>query len=91
MILGTLSASLLFPLAAAGAVLLLRSRKVVLALAFLHIPLYYVLLHMFFHYEARYLLGTLPGSLPLIGWLLMRIEAGLKKKSGSAVRDTLPA
>jgi hypothetical protein len=46
-----------------------RRKRGAEALLFLHIPLYFLLLHMFFHYEARYLLGTLPGSLPLIGFL----------------------
>jgi hypothetical protein len=69
MILGTLSASLLFPLAVWSAILLARAGKISQAILFLHIPLYYILLHMFFHYEARYLLGTLPGYLPLVGYL----------------------
>lgn len=67
--LGTLSVSVLFPLALVAAAILVRRKRGVEALLFLHIPLYFLLLHMFFHYEARYLLGTLPGSLPLIGFL----------------------
>jgi 4-amino-4-deoxy-L-arabinose transferase-like glycosyltransferase len=91
MILGTLSASLLFPLAAIAAFLLIRNRKTATALFFLHIPLYYVLLHMFFHYEARYLLGTLPGTLPLVGYLIARITAKRAKAGAAPVRDTPPA
>jgi hypothetical protein len=72
MILGTLSASVLFPLSLVGVFLLFRVRKTALALFFLQIPLYYILLHMFFHYEARYLVGTLPGYLPLVGFVLAR-------------------
>jgi hypothetical protein len=67
--LGTLSVSVLFPLALVAASILVRRKRGVEALLFLQIPLYFLLLHMFFHYEARYLLGTLPGSLPLIGFL----------------------
>lgn len=52
-----------------AAAILVRRKRGAEALLFLHIPLYFLLLHMFFHYEARYLLGTLPGSLPLIGFL----------------------
>jgi len=78
MILGTASASILFPLAVIAAVLLVRSRRTGLALFFLHIPLYYILLHMFFHYEARYLVGTLPGYLPLAGFVLAEASGKLK-------------
>jgi hypothetical protein len=91
MILGTLSASLLFPLSVAAAVLLVRAGKSAAALFFLHIPLYYILLHMAFHYEARYLLGTLPGYLPLIGYLMARIAARREKGAAVPARDTLPA
>ena len=91
MILGTLSASLLFPLSVAAAILLVRAGKSALALFFLHIPFYYILLHMFFHYEARYLLGTLPGYLPLIGYLFSRIAAKRTKAPAVPARDTLPA
>jgi len=49
-----------------AAAILVRAKRGAEALLFLHVPLYFLLLHMFFHYEARYLLGTLPGSLPLI-------------------------
>jgi 4-amino-4-deoxy-L-arabinose transferase-like glycosyltransferase len=91
MILGTLSASLLFPLSIAAAVLLIRSKKSALALFFLHIPLYYILLHMFFHYEARYLLGTLPGYLPLIGYLISRIGRKRAKRAAAQPTNTLPA
>ena len=68
--LGTLSVSVLFPLALVAAAILVRRKRGAEALLFLHVPLYFLLLHMFFHYEARYLLGALPGSLPLIGFLL---------------------
>lgn len=68
--LGTLSVSILFPLALVAAIILFLRKRGVEALLFLHIPLYFLLLHMFFHYEARYLLGTLPGSLPLLGFLI---------------------
>jgi len=72
MILGTLSASFLFPLSIVAVILLVRRKKTALALFFLQFPLYYVLLHLFFHYEARYLLGTLPGYLPLVGFVLSK-------------------
>ncbi len=91
MILGTLSASLLFPLSVAAAILLVRAGKSAVALFFLHIPLYYILLHMFFHYEARYLLGTLPGYIPLIGYLFSRIATRRSKDPAVPARDTLPA
>ena len=74
MVVGTLSISLLFPLSLAAAFLLVREKKWIIALFFLHIPAYFLLLHMFFHYEARYLLGTLPGYLPLAGYLLSRLS-----------------
>jgi hypothetical protein len=70
MIFGTFSASILFPLSLVGVFLLFRAKKTALALFFLQIPLYYIFLHMFFHYEARYLVGTLPGYLPLAGFVL---------------------
>ncbi len=72
MILGTLSISLLFPLSLVAVILLIREKKWAAALFFFHIPCYFLLLHMFFHYEARYLLGTLPGYLPLVGYLLAK-------------------
>jgi 4-amino-4-deoxy-L-arabinose transferase-like glycosyltransferase len=74
MLLGTLMASLLFPLGIAALVLLAREKKAALALFFLQVPLYFILLHMFFHYEARYLLGTLAGYLPLAGSVLARLH-----------------
>jgi len=80
MILGTASASILFPLAVIAVVLLVRSRRTGRALFFLHIPAYYILLHMFFHYEARYLVGTLPGYLPLAGFVLAEAAGRLRKK-----------
>jgi hypothetical protein len=83
MILGTLSASLLFPLASAAVIILGRRKKLAAALFFLHIPLYYILLHMFFHYEARYLLGTLPGYLPLVGFLLAAVTERCQKRAFS--------
>jgi Dolichyl-phosphate-mannose-protein mannosyltransferase len=90
MILGTFSASLLFPLSLAAVFKLVRAKKSALALFFLHIPLYYILLHMFFHYEARYLLGTLPGYLPLIGGLLAGI-GNMRPNGATAVKGTPPA
>ncbi|MFC2167183.1 hypothetical protein ACFLQZ_04385 [Acidobacteriota bacterium] len=78
MVLGTLSISLLFPLALTAAIILIREKKWEMALFFLHIPFYFLLLHMFFHYEARYLLGTLPGYLPLIGYLMSRLRFNFK-------------
>lgn len=80
MILGTLSISLLFPLSLVAVIILIREKKKMTALFFLHIPFYFLLLHMFFHYEARYLLGTLPGYLPLVGFLLSRVHLFGKKK-----------
>lgn len=80
MILGTLSISLLFPLALVAVVLLVREKKWKTALFFFHIPCYYLLLHMFFHYEARYLLGTLPGYLPLVGYLLSKFRFPFSNK-----------
>lgn len=80
MTLGTLSISLLFPLAFIAAIILVREKRGVPALLFLHLPLYFLLLHMFFHYEARYLLGTVPGYLPLVGFLLERISGLFRKK-----------
>ena len=75
----------------AAAFLLIRARKSAVAVFFLHIPLYYILLHMAFHYEARYLLGTLPGYLPLIGYLLARLTAKRAGRKMAPARDTLPA
>ena len=79
MILGTLSISLLFPLSLVSVFILIREKKRALALFFFHIPCYFLLLHMFFHYEARYLLGTLPGYLPLLGYLLTKCRLSRKK------------
>jgi len=84
MMLGTLSASLLFPLSIIGVFLLSRKKKAPLALFFLQIPLYYILLHMFFHYEARYLVGTLPGYLPLIGFVLAQTTGRWRGKHPAA-------
>jgi 4-amino-4-deoxy-L-arabinose transferase-like glycosyltransferase len=80
---GTLSASLLFPCALIAFFLLSRERKRNEALFFLQIPVYFLLLHMFFHYEARYLLGTLPGYLPLLGYLLSKISRSSREKAAS--------
>jgi 4-amino-4-deoxy-L-arabinose transferase-like glycosyltransferase len=77
--LGTLSASLLFPLGLLAAIILIRRKRAATALFFLHVPLYFILLHMPFHYEARYLLGTLPGYLPLIGFLAAELAGKLKR------------
>jgi hypothetical protein len=41
---------------------------------------------MFFHYEARYLTGTLVGYLPLTGYTLSRIR--LQRKSRARVLQT---
>jgi len=85
MILGTLSISLLFPLSSAAVIILIRERKGNLALFFFHIPCYFLLLHMFFHYEARYLLGTLPGYVPLVGYLMTKFRLfGRKSTQDSA-------
>jgi 4-amino-4-deoxy-L-arabinose transferase-like glycosyltransferase len=75
MLAGTASSSILFPLALIALFLLKRERKATVWLFLFHIPLYYLLLHMFFHYEARYLTGTLAGYLPLAGYVLSRIFA----------------
>src|SRR5262245_45818251 len=79
MILGTLSASILFPTALAALFLLRRENKAAVGLFFFTVPLYFLLVLMFFHYEARYLTGTLVDYLPLAGYALTRIR--LKKKS----------
>lgn len=81
MILGTLSVSLLFPLSLVAVFILVRERNWASALFFFHIPCYFLLLHMFFHFEARYLLGTLPGYLPLVGFLLSKFPISRKKNS----------
>jgi 4-amino-4-deoxy-L-arabinose transferase-like glycosyltransferase len=73
MLLGTLSASILFPLALIALFLLAREKKAAVALFFLHVPLYFILLHLAFHYEARYLLGALAGYCPLAGYVLSRL------------------
>jgi len=86
MILGTASASILFPLAVIAVFLLIKARKSRPALFFLHIPLYFILLHMFFHYEARYLVGTLPGYLPLVGWVLAEAAARLKRRKTAGIQ-----
>ena len=71
--LGTLSASILFPIALLALVLLWREHKGAVGLFFFTVPLYFLLVLMFFHYEARYLTGTLAGYLPLAGYALTRI------------------
>ncbi len=81
MILGTLSISLLFPLSLVSVFILIREKKWALALFFFHIPCYFLLLHMFFHYEARYLLGTLPGYVPLVGYLLTKFRFFRRKSA----------
>ena len=74
MCLGTLSASILFPTALIALFLLWREHKAAIGLFFLTAPLYFLLVLMFFHYEARYLTGTLVGYLPLAGYALSRIH-----------------
>ena len=72
--LGTLSASILFPTALVALFLLRREHKTAVGLFFLTVPLYFILVLTFFHYEARYLTGTLVGYLPLAGYTLSRIR-----------------
>jgi hypothetical protein len=72
--LGTLSASILFPIALIALFLLRREHKTAVGLFFLTVPLYFILILMFFHYEARYLTGTLVGYLPLAGYALSRMH-----------------
>jgi 4-amino-4-deoxy-L-arabinose transferase-like glycosyltransferase len=76
MILGTLSASILFPTALVALFLLWRENKVAVGLFFFAVPVYFLLVLMFFHYEARYLTGTLVGYLPLAGYALASILGG---------------
>lgn len=73
MLAGTLSSSVLFPLAFVALIFLRREKKVATWFFLFQIPLYFLLLHMFFHYEARYLTGTLAGYVPLAGYALSRI------------------
>jgi hypothetical protein len=77
--LGTLSASILFPTALVALFLLRREHKTAVGLFFFTVPVYFLLILMFFHYEARYLTGTLVGYLPLAGYTLSTIP--LKRKS----------
>jgi hypothetical protein len=86
MILGTASASILFPLAMIALWLSVTAGKTRSVFFFLHIPLYFILLHMFFHYEARYLVGTLPGYLPLAGWVLAEAVGKWKRRKTGRVR-----
>jgi hypothetical protein len=72
--LGTLSASILFPIALVAFFLLRREGKTAVGLFFLTVPVYFILVLMFFHYEARYLTGTLVGYLPLAGYALSKIR-----------------
>ena len=75
MCLGTLSASILFPTALVAIFLLRREHQAAVGLFFFTVPVYFLLFHMFFHYEARYLTGTLAGYLPgLAGYALTRIR-----------------
>ncbi|MGH8064588.1 MAG: ArnT family glycosyltransferase [Candidatus Entotheonellia bacterium] len=76
MILGTLSASALFPTALAALFLLRRGNKAAVGLFFFTVPVYFLLALMFFHYEARYLTGALVGYLPLAGYALASIRGG---------------
>jgi hypothetical protein len=75
MCLGTLSASILFPTALIALFLLGREDKIAVGLFFFTVPLYFLLVLMFFHYEARYLTGALAGYLPLAGYALARIRS----------------
>jgi hypothetical protein len=75
--LGTLSASILFPIALVALFLLRREHKTATGLFFLTGPVYFILVLMFFHYEARYLTGTLVGYLPLAGYALSKIRRSL--------------
>jgi hypothetical protein len=84
MLLGTFSASILFPLAFVALLLLKREKKADIGLFFFTVPLYFLLLHMFFHYEARYLTGTLAGYLPLAGYVFSRIRLKHNEGTGSA-------
>jgi len=72
--LGTLSASILFPTALIALFLLRREHKTAVGLFFFTVPLHFILVLMFFHYEARYLTGTLVGYLPLPGYALGRVR-----------------
>jgi 4-amino-4-deoxy-L-arabinose transferase-like glycosyltransferase len=74
MVLGTLSASILFPTALVALFLLRHEKKAAVGLFFFTVPLYFLLFHLFFHYEARYLTGTLVGYLPFAGYILARIR-----------------
>lgn len=76
MVLGTLSASILFPISLVALFLLGRAHQAAIGLFFFTVPLYFLLVLMFFHYEARYLTGTLVGYLPLAGYALARILGG---------------
>jgi hypothetical protein len=75
--LGTLSASILFPTALLALWLLKREHNLAVGLFFFTVPLYFILTLMFFHYEARYLTGTLVGYLPLAGYALSRIRGSV--------------
>jgi 4-amino-4-deoxy-L-arabinose transferase-like glycosyltransferase len=74
MVLGTLSASLLFPTALVALFLLARQQRASVGLFFFSVPVYFLLVLMFFHYDARYLTGTLAGYLPLAGYTLTRLQ-----------------
>jgi len=80
MLAGTLSASLLFPLALIALYFLKREKQYAAGLFLFSVPLYFLLLHMPFHYEARYLTGTLAGYLPLAGYVMSKI--GSRKSAG---------
>jgi 4-amino-4-deoxy-L-arabinose transferase-like glycosyltransferase len=81
MVLGTLSASMLFPTALVALFLLVREKRASAGFFFFTVPLYFLLILMFFHYEARYLTGTLVGYLPLAGFTLSRLRVQ-NKSSG---------
>jgi Dolichyl-phosphate-mannose-protein mannosyltransferase len=73
MALGTLSASILFPISVLALFLLRREHKTAVGVFFFTVPAYFLLGLMFFHYEARYLTGALVGYLPLAGYTLATI------------------
>jgi 4-amino-4-deoxy-L-arabinose transferase-like glycosyltransferase len=84
MLLGTLSASILFPLALLALFLLRREKKTDIGLFFFAVPLYFILVHMFFHYEARFLTGALAGYLPLAGYVFSKIRLKKRRTAGEA-------
>jgi hypothetical protein len=63
----------LLVLALVARFLLGREHGAAIGLFFFAAPLYFLLVIKFFHYEARYLTGTLVGYLPRGGYALARI------------------